>query len=56
MDRMFHSTDCGSVAYWVDATAGQNKPWLIFLPGLTADHTLFEAQMRFFSGRVNCLV
>lgn len=31
-------------------------PWLVFLPGLTADHRLFDKQMEHFSGRVNCLV
>ena len=45
----------GSVAYWVDATAGPTAPWLVFLPGLTADHTLFDAQLAHFSGRANCL-
>ncbi|HAM14997.1 MAG TPA: alpha/beta hydrolase [Eggerthellaceae bacterium] len=46
----------GTVAYWVDASAGPDAPWLVFLPGLTADHTLFDAQMAHFSGKANCLV
>lgn len=49
-------TGSGSVAYWADDAAGTAAPWLVFLPGLTADHTLFDAQMAHFSGRANCLV
>ncbi len=49
-------TDSGKVAYWVDASAGPTASWLVFLPGLTADHTLFDDQMAYFSGKANCLV
>ena len=55
MDRKTFSTNAGKVAYWVDAKAGVDAPWLVFLPGLTADHLLFEAQTAHFSGRANCL-
>lgn len=51
-----HRTGSGEVRYWVDASAGTDAPWLVFLPGLTADHTLFDAQMEHFSGKANCLV
>ncbi len=54
--RESFATDDGTVAYWVDDVAGSEAPWLVFLPGLTADHTLFDAQMAYFSGRANCLV
>ncbi len=53
--RAFH-TASGEVAYWVDAFAGPDAEWLVFLPGLTADHTLFDAQLAYFSGKANCLV
>lgn len=53
--RAFH-TASGEVAYWVDAFAGPDAEWLVFLPGLTADHTLFDAQLAHFSGKANCLV
>ena len=49
-------TGAGTVVYWVDAAAESGKPWLVFLPGLTADHTLFDAQMAHFAGKANCLV
>lgn len=33
-----------------------NDPWLVFLPGLAADHRLFNQQMAYFADRANCLV
>ncbi|MBR3316600.1 MAG: alpha/beta hydrolase [Atopobiaceae bacterium] len=56
MNRKTFTTSSGTVAYWTDASAGPDAPWLVFLPGLTADHTLFDAQMQHFSGTVNCMV
>ena len=56
MDRKSFDTSSGKVAYWVDVTADASAPWLVFLPGLTADHTLFSAQMKHFAGKANCLV
>ena len=56
MDRKSFDTGSGVVVYWVDTHAGSASPWLVFLPGLTADHTLFDAQMEHFSGKANCLV
>lgn len=50
-----YETKSGIVRYWVDSSAGPGAPWLVFLPGLTADHTLFDAQMDYFAGRFNCL-
>lgn len=34
----------------------QNAPWLVFLPGLTADHTLFDGQIDHFAGKCNVFV
>ena len=56
MDGKAFTADSGVVRYWVDATAGMDAPWRVFLPGLTADHTLFDAQMEHFAGRARCLV
>lgn len=33
-----------------------SRPWLIFLPGLTANHRLFEKQVEYFIDRANILV
>ena len=46
----------GPIRYWTDTDAGEGAPWLAFLPGLTADHRLFDRQMEHFSGKANCLV
>jgi pimeloyl-ACP methyl ester carboxylesterase len=56
VDRKSFDTGSGTVVYWIDASAGTCVPWLVFLPGLTADHALFDAQMEHFSGNTNCLV
>lgn len=56
MDRKTFGSSGGNVAYWIDAEAGPDAPWLAFLPGLTAAHTLFDQQVAYFSGRANCLV
>lgn len=61
-----YATASGTIRYWVDVVSPQDAsvdapessaaPWLIFLPGLTADRRLFDKQMEYFTGRVNCLV
>ena len=41
MESKFFQTDLGTIRYWVSRMQPQ-MPWLVFLPGLTAGHTLFE--------------
>lgn len=48
-------TASGKIHYWVSRAENCEK-WLIFLPGLTADHHLFDLQMEYFTGCCNCLV
>jgi len=55
VDRKTFDTESGTVVYWVDASAGAGASWLVFLPGLTADHTLFTGQTEHFSGKANWL-
>lgn len=55
MEKKFYQTALGNIRYWV-SRADNGKPWLIFLPGLSADHTLFEKQLEHFSSRYNCFV
>lgn len=51
----YFKTEYGEIHYWViPATA--DARWLVFLPGLTADHRLFDRQMDFFAGKYNCFV
>lgn len=42
-----YRTESGNIHYWL--TPGQpSQPWLVFLPGLTADHHLFDKQIPAF--------
>ena len=55
MEQRVYKTESGDIVYWI-GRRGAGLPWLVFLPGLSADHTLFEKQTAYFSGRYNCLV
>ena len=48
-------TPRGPIHYWVDALPGDG-PALVFLPGLTADHRLFDRQVECFRGKYSLLV
>lgn len=45
----------GKIHYWVSSPQ-QGRPWLVFLPGLTADHHLFDLQIAGLEGEFNCFV
>ncbi len=45
----------GTIRYWTDR-GGAERPQLVFLPGLTADHRLFEKQLEYFAGRYTLFV
>ena len=52
-------TGKGIVHYWTSRRSlapAQNALWLVFLPGLTADHTLFDEQIAHFAGKCNMFV
>ncbi len=51
-----YMTSCGNIHYWVNKAAEKNKIQLIFLPGLTADHRLFDKQIEYFEGQYPVLV
>lgn len=53
MEAKQHQTALGKIFYWVTKTEPE-KPWLVFLPGLSADHSLFEKQMAHFGTLCNC--
>lgn len=55
MTKYIYQTRLGSIHYWM-SRAGDDAPWLVFLPGLSADHTLFEKQIAHFGPMHNCLV
>ena len=47
-------TASGTIHYWTNDIL-PNRMTFIFLPGLTADHHLFDKQVEFFEGRCNVL-
>lgn len=49
-----HPTISGNIHYWI-TPSDPKQPWLVFLPGLTADHHLFDKQIPAFP-EYNCLV
>lgn len=50
MEEKTYQTAKGVIHYWVDKK-GAPGPALVFLPGLTADHRLFDKQIEFFEGK-----
>ena len=48
---LFHECDVPKYT-----SSKNHTPWLVFLPGLTADHRLFEQQLTHFRNRAHCLV
>lgn len=51
-----HDTVCGIIHYWITERIDDHKPTLLFLPGLTADHRLFNKQIEFFQFKYNVFV
>lgn len=54
MIEKVYQTPKGPIHYWREQV--QNRLSLVFLPGLTADHRLFEKQMAYFKGKYDLLV
>ena len=55
MTEKIFETELGNIHYWVNQI-DIDKPTLIFLPGLSADHRLFDKQIEFFESKFNCIV
>ena len=51
-----YSTTHGIIHYWVSENIDRDRRTLVFLPGLTADHRLFDKQVAFFQEKENILV
>lgn len=56
LDERAFPTQSGDIHYWVSQLPDGSLPWLVFLPGLTADHRLFGKQVEHFAGKANVLV
>ena len=50
IDKSF-PTNCGTIHYRINDDGPDNRPEFVFLPGLTADHRLFDRQIEYFSGK-----
>lgn len=55
MEERVYKTPCGDIHYWLDR-CDASPVSLVFLPGLTADHRLFEKQLEYFSGKYTLFV
>ena len=51
-----YATSQGVIHYWMSEKIDVKRHTLIFLPGLTADHRLFDKQIEYFEGRENVFV
>ncbi len=56
MEEKTFSTPCGDIHYRTKRAEKESDVFLIFLPGLSADHRLFEKQIEYFSGKYDLLV
>lgn len=56
MTEKTFETPCGDIHYWVSGKPEKHTLTLVFLPGLTADHRLFEKQIEYFEGKYQVLV
>ncbi|MDL2235710.1 alpha/beta hydrolase [Christensenellaceae bacterium OttesenSCG-928-L17] len=55
MNRKEMSTKYGTVCYWVSSEWNSSDKTLVFLHGLTANHTMFDNQLTYFSEKYNLL-
>ena len=55
MNEKVHKTPLGNIHYWVNMI-NEDVVTLVFLPGLTADHRLFEKQIAYFEHKYNVFV
>ncbi|MBQ2935329.1 MAG: alpha/beta hydrolase [Lachnospiraceae bacterium] len=49
-------TRCGNIHYFTGENVDKEKKNLVFLPGLTADHRLFDKQIAYFKDKYNVFV
>ena len=56
MIEKIYETPSGIIHYWTNDAVESSQSTLIFLPGLTADHRLFEKQIEYFKDTYRVLV
>ena len=55
MVEKIHRTSLGNIHYWINIIE-KDAVTLVFLPGLTADHRLFDKQIEYFENKYNVFV
>lgn len=55
MEEKIYQTRCGPIHYWISKKPGDPAA-LVFLPGLTADHRLFDKQIEYFQKNYSVFV
>ena len=50
MIERIYKTDNGDIHYWINVK-DHNLLTLVFLPGLTADHRLYDKQIEYFEDK-----
>lgn len=55
MKENVYQTSCGAIHYWANIL-NPDELTLVFLPGLTADHRLFDKQIEYFEGKYSIIV
>jgi len=53
MIQKIYETNKGRIVYYLSKQIDNRKNTLVFLPGLSADHTLFDKQVEYFNGKYN---
>lgn len=56
MIEKIHQTRSGNIHYWTNSDVLKSHFQLIYLPGLSADHRLFDKQIECFKDKYNLLV
>lgn len=51
MQGKIHETRCGAIHYWINSDGDNKDKQIVFLPGLTTDHRLFDKQIEYFEGK-----
>ena len=55
VEGKYISNSLGTIHYW-SSILSLDTTTLVFLPGLTADHRLFDKQVAYFDGKYNIIV
>lgn len=56
MTEKTYRTESGTIHYWTNGISGADTVTLVFLPGLTADHRLFDKQIEYFKEKFSVFV